>query len=305
LSGLPRSERDADFRPDEVDLVGLDRAFLEALRSGRPDHLPVVGHGEISVAFSWPPAHPTVVAKSLPPFADVERFAAYADLLDEYLATLSKRGVEPLPTAVRAIADGPRRRAYVLQPSIPSDAVVSAVLARSGPAEGESLLARIVDAVLLAADATVGIDAQVSNWVVPDGHLRFLDVSTPMLRDAAGRDRLDTALFVEEVPWLLRGPVNRFVAPELLSPYHDPRRVVLDAAGNLVREGLSGWVPTLLRIANPHLDRALTMDEVHRFYRANVRLWSTLQRLRRLGRWWQQRIRRRPYPFLLPDSHYR
>jgi hypothetical protein len=298
-------EVDPPFRPDEVDVDELDRAFVATLRSGHPDGLSVVGFGEISLAFSWPPQHPTVVAKSLPPFPDARRLERYVGVLDEYLETLGQRGVETLPTAVRAVADGRRRRAYVLQPWVPPHLVGPAVLARATPAAGLALLERIVAAVLRASDPAVGIDGQVSNWVVDDRGLRYLDVSTPMLRDERGRDRLDTALFVDALPWCLRRPVDRFVAPELLSPYHDPRRVVLDTAGNLVRERLAGWIPTLLRLANPYLTPALTVDEVRRFYRGNARLWSTLQLLRRADRAWQRRVRRRQYPFLLPDAYRR
>ena len=331
------------FAPDEVDLVRLDRAFRDALRQQqrriplhgqqrqtalseqqrqtalseqRRDELPVVGYGEISVAFAWPPEYPSVVAKSLPPFPDARRYEAYVGVLDDYLDVLAERGVDTVPTAVRAVSEGDRRRAYVLQPRVPTDAIGSAVLARAGAAEGEALLEGIVARVLRASDENVGIDGQVSNWTTDgtrmtegagasEGALRYLDVSTPMLRCADGSDRLDTELFVDAVPWVLRRPVNRFVAPELLSPYHDPRRVVLDSAGNLLRERLTRWIPSLLRIANPYLDPPLTMDEVRRFYRGNARTWSTLQFLRRVDRRWQTRVRRREYPFLLPASYRR
>jgi hypothetical protein len=292
------------FAPDEVDLVGLDRAVHDAIRSGDVGSLPVVGYGEISLAVAWPPTQPTVVAKSLPPFDDPARYGAYVDLLDEYLATLETREVLPLPTAVRAVPEGRRRRAYVLQPCVPADAVGSALLAAADREAGTDLLRGIVAAVLRASDDVVGIDGQVSNWAVVDGELRFLDVSTPMLRDG-GHDRLDTALFAEMVPWVTRWVVRRFVAPELLSPYHDPRRVVLDTAGNLVRERLTGWIPVLLEVANPHLDPPLTVGEVRRFYRGNARTWSAIQTLRRVDRGWQRHVRGREYPFLLPASYRR
>jgi hypothetical protein len=305
--GHPEGRRvtDDDFRPEDLDIEELDQAFLAALRSGRPADLPVVGYGEISVAFGWPRDRPTVVAKSLPPFPDVRRYEAYVDLLAEYLDVLRSRDVEPLPTTVRAVIEGPDRRAYVLQPWVPWEEVGPVVLERSDPDDGEALLGGIVAAVLRASDAMVGLDAQVSNWVLTEGRLRYLDVSTPMLRDPDGHDRLDSGLFCEAMPWLLRRPTNRFLAPELLSPYHDPRRVVLDAAGNLVRERLARWIPVLLRVANPHLERPLTIDEVRRFYRTNARLWGSLQLLRRMDRGWQQHVRRRQYPFLLPESYQR
>jgi hypothetical protein len=292
------------FAPDEVDLIGLDRAVRDAIRTGDTRSLRVVGYGEVSLAVAWPPAQPRVVAKSLPPFDDPARYRAYVELLDEYLAALEGRGVLPLPTVVRAVVDGRRRRAYVLQPCVPAADLGPERLATADREAGTDLLRGVVAAVLRASDEQVGIDGQLSNWAVVDGELCFLDVSTPMLRDA-GRDRLDTALFAEMLPWITRGAVRRFVAPELLSPYHDPRRVVLDTAGNLVRERLTGWIPVLLEVANPHLDPPLTVEEVRRFYDGNARTWSAIQSLRRVDRAWQRHVRRREYPFLLPDAYRR
>jgi hypothetical protein len=301
----PASATLLPFAPDEVDLAALDRAYRRAVELGHPDGLPVVGYGEISLAFGWPPDRPRVVAKSLPPFADAARYHAYAAVLEEYLGVLRSRDVMPLPTAVRAVVDGRDHRAYVLQPWLPPETIGPAVLAAATRTQGRALLEAIVAAVLRVSDEHVGVDGQVSNWAWRDGRLHYLDVSTPMLRTPDGRDRLDTALYVAAVPWALRRPVDRFVAPRLLAAYHEPRHVVLDAAGNLLRERLPGWIPELLRVANPHLDVPLTVGEVRRFYRGNARTWSTLQALRRADRAWQRRVRRRTYPFLLPERYQR
>jgi hypothetical protein len=246
-----------------------------------------------------------VVAKSLPPFEDARRLAAYVGVLDEYLDALTARGVEPVPTAVRAVADGRRRRAYVLQPSLPADTIGPAVLSRADAEEGEALLTSIVDTVLHATDEKVGIDGQVSNWAVSEGRLRFLDVSTPMLRGEDGRDRLDAAVVLGAYPWITRWSLGPVVVPRVLADYHDPWRVVRDLAGNLIRERLTAWIPVLLRVANPHFDRPLTVEEVRGFYRWNARFYSALQTLRRTDRAWQRHVRRREYPLILPRTYQR
>ena len=43
-------------------------------------------------------------------------------------------------------------------------------------------------------------------------------------------------------------------------------------------------------------------NEVLLGLRADARMWALLQRLRRADRWWQRRVRRRQYPFLLPGE---
>ncbi|MDX1621542.1 MAG: DUF6206 family protein [Nitriliruptorales bacterium] len=163
------------------------------------------------------------------------------------------------------------------------------------------MLDEIVEVSLHAIGPHVGLDCQVSNWALVDGQVCYLDVGTPMLRDASGRDRLDIAILATSVPWVLRPLTVRVVGPQLLAPYHDPRRALLDAAGNLIRERLDRWIGPFLERANHRLDRELTAPEVHRFYRWNARTYAALQAVRKLDRAWQSRVRHRPYGFLLPE----
>lgn len=293
------------FDPDGVDVEAVDRAFLAATRPDRGGDLDVVGYGEISVVFGWDgPAGPVVV-KSLPSFDDPGRLEAYEALLAEYTETLADRGVHPVPTAVRSVRAEGAVRGYVLQPRLPARDLGPEVLGDGGADRGRRLLAEVVDAVARVVDDRVGLDAQISNWALTDERLWYLDVTTPMLRDAAGHDRLDTRAFATSLPWLLRAPVRRFVVPGILSPYHDRREVVLDMAGNLHKERLADWIEPLLAQANPIVDPPLTPAEVARFYRRNAWMWESLQRARQLDRWWQRQVRRRPYPFLIPPRIHR
>jgi hypothetical protein len=67
-----------------------------------------------------------------------------------------------------------------------------------------------------------------------------------------------------------------------------------------VKERLERWLPAFLEESNARVRPALSQEEVRRYYAADARTWALLQRLRRLDRAWQRRVRRRPYPFLLP-----
>ena len=74
---------------------------------------------------------------------------------------------------------------------------------------------------------------------------------------------------------------------------------------NIAGKPLNSWpqfVPVIFELANERFqpERALTVDEAKRYYRRDMRVWGMLQTTRRLDRAWQQRVRRRPYRFLLP-----
>jgi hypothetical protein len=86
----------------------------------------------------------------------------------------------------------------------------------------------------------------------------------------------------------------------ILAPYYSPQGVTLDLLGNLIKEGLGNLLPTLVPIAAKHLGDTLSMEDVQRHYAADARMWHLLQRLRRLDRAWQWRVRRRPYSILIP-----
>jgi hypothetical protein len=107
-------------------------------------------------------------------------------------------------------------------------------------------------------------------------------------------------IFLASLPWALRGLVKRFMLRSILDPYYSPRGVTLDLLGNLVKEGLDDLLPDLLPLAARRLGESLTIDQVRRHYAADARMWHLLQRLRRLDRAWQWRVRRRPYSILIP-----
>ncbi|MEZ5192381.1 MAG: DUF6206 family protein [Nocardioides sp.] len=158
----------------------------------------------------------------------------------------------------------------------------------------------VLDLTARVVGPELGLDAQLSNWAWAGGELGYFDVTTPMLNDAAGRTRLDLRLLSAPLPAPARPAVARFVAPGIVAAYHRPREVALDLVGNLVKERLEPVIDTALAAANARVAPAITRAEIDRWYRANARMWELLLRLRRADRWWQRRVRRRTYPFLLP-----
>lgn len=294
MSGEPVALSDAA-------LGRLEELVTASFASGRTDELPALGYGEISLVLGWPPERPAFACKRLPPFPSAERFAAYRATLEDYLAALAAAGVRVVETSLRGVegADG-GVAGYVVQPVLPQEDLVPAVLRRSDPGEGHPLVEAVVATTAGAVGPRLGLDAQLSNWAWSGDGLTYIDVSTPLIWSAEGRSRLDLDLLAQAYPAALRPPLRRFVAPGILDTYRDLRRVLLDLAGNMLKERLDAWLGAFLAEMNGRIEAPIESEEVRRHYRSDARLWAALLAIRRLDRLWRQRVRHRPYPFLLP-----
>jgi hypothetical protein len=295
---------------DPTSLEQVETAVRTALESGSEEHLRVLGYGEITLVLGWPVEEPVWACKRLPVFADHRSVDRYRDLFERYLDVLRSRGIEPVPSELHPLTDGHPRAgptgggqvAYVVQPVLPKASLGPEVLRRGSGEEGERLLRTVLDQIVGSVDPGTGVDGQISNWAVVDGAVRYLDVTTPMLFRPDGRLELDVDLFLAAYPWLLRPPLRRFVVPGVVGAYRDPRHVLVDLAANLFKEGLAKWVPFAVASANERVTPPVSEDEVRRYYRSDARLWRAMLGLRRADRWWQHRVRRRAYPFLLPGA---
>jgi len=288
-----------------VDLLAVEAAVREALDDGDESSLRLLGHGEISLVVGWPTDRPVVACKRLPTFRSRSAVNLYETAFLKYLDILADRGVVVVPSRFDVVEPTSGTAvAYVVQPVLDPDHVATAVLRSAEPDRDHPLIVCVLDAIRGVCDEHTGLDAQLSNWVWADGELRYLDVTTPMLFDVAGRLTLDLDLFLAAYPWVLRGVIGRFVAPGVVGAYRDPRHVAVDLTANLLKERLDGWIPAVLDAVNavvvPAGSPVVTEDEVRRYYRSDARLWEVMLRLRRADRWWQRHVRRRTYPFLLP-----
>ena len=301
-AGIPlRSRRLSDHELNE-----LDRQVEEALVRGDEGALPVLGFGEISLVLAWPPEQPAFACKRLPVFSTRERFDGYRATLGDYIAALEQKGVRVVPTELRGVeSEGGKVAGYVVQPILPAEGLAPAVLARAEQAQDHPLVEAVVETAATVVGPRLGLDAQLSNWIWDEGRLTYIDVSTPMIWSADGRCRLDLELISHPFPPPLRRPLRRFLAPGILDAYRDLRGVYFDLCGNLIKQRLQRWLPAFLEHANRHLAEPLSVADIERYYRSDRRLWSMLLRIRRLDRAWQLRVRRRPYPFLLPGRTQR
>ncbi|WP_372343555.1 DUF6206 family protein [Streptomyces sp. KL116D] len=253
---------------------------------------------------AWPPTDPRIVVKRLPPFRVRAELTSFQSVLDEWTATMEERGVHVVDTSLHVV-DHPRwgTLGYLVQPYLRPEEMATGRCKNGTRAEAEEILAAVVEAAGRGVDQHAFMEPQLPNWQVrEDGSLALLDVSTPFIRDASGKDRLSTALFVRGCPAVLRPALARLVLPGVIDAYHSPRTAVRDLAGNLIRVGLEQHLEFVLDRARAVLGIDLTAREVREFFDKDARMWGVLQSLRHADRRWQQRVRRRPYPALLPPQ---
>jgi len=284
----------------DEELERLDRAVARAL--GSPDSPPpkILGFGEISCTLALDADAGAVACKRLPPFPSERALEAYRECFEDQLERLRAGGISVLPTRLQRLPGGPHPIAYCVQPRVDSATLLPSALRRADERQGRQLLDDVLELALSYVSPTRGLDAQLSNWTLLDERLVYLDVTTPLLRDEHGRERLDVGIFLASLPWALRAIVRRLLLRDVLDAYYEPRTVVLDVLGNLIKEGLDDRLPCLVPVASERLGQPLGLPEVRRHYARDAKLWELLQKLRRLDRAWQLRVRRRPYPFLLP-----
>lgn len=285
------------------DLEVLESRFKRAFATGRAEGLEVVGYGEITSVVAWQGSGGPVATKRLPTFPRGEGVDAYLALLNDYLNGLQTVGVDVVPTSIRRIElDGGDVAVYLLQPLLPSVQVGHAYLREATAEQAAEFLDRVYEGTKAAIGAGIGIDAQVSNWGIVGEDLVYFDVTTPLLKDDHGADRIDVDIFLASLPWFLRGAVKRFLIRGIINEYFDVRTTFLNLIAQFYKERLVSLIPLALDRANRRLSNPITTKEVERYYAKDARVWEFLQRLRRIDRWWHLKLLHVPYPLLIPKK---
>jgi hypothetical protein len=289
--------------PDPHGLAELERRVDRALTTGNESGIEVLGYGEISCVLAWHDGSEPVAAKRLPLFDSSALFEAYRGAFETYLHTLGSVGVHVVPSRLETTpaADG-RIAAWCLQPLLDPSSLAPIWLKTADEDTSRWLLGRIADHVISAVGPGLGLDGQLSNWAVAGDDVLYFDVTTPMVRDQTGHDLLDFDLFIASLPWALHGLVRRYVLGMILDTYYRPREVLRDLIANLIKEAVADRIPLGLEVVNERVKPAIDEAEVRRYYRQDAGMYAILQRLRRIDRTWQRRVRRRQYAFLLPGK---
>lgn len=285
------------------DLEVLEERFQKAFATGHAEGLDVIGYGEITSVVAWAGSDGMVAAKRLPTFRAGEGVEAYLALLEDYLTGLRAADVSVVPTSFQTLRlDGRDVAVYLVQPLLSPENVGHAYLRGATEQQAVRLFDRVFERTEAAIGARIGIDAQISNWAVDGDDLVYFDVTTPLLKDDHGVDRIDVDIFLASLPWALRGIVKRFLVVGIIEDYFDVRTTILNLVAQFHKERLISLIPLALERANRRLSDPIGADEVKRYYGSDARMWELLQRLRRIDRWWHHKVRRRPYPFLLPGK---
>ncbi|MEW2566202.1 DUF6206 family protein [Streptomyces sp. NPDC047070] len=289
------------FTVPHDELAQLEDRVRAALRTMDDSALDVLGYGEVSLVLRLQSGDDVFACKRLPVFPDRTRLERYEEGLREYLRRLGDNGLTVADTELwhTRLPSG-RITAYCVQRELPSHRLCSRLLHTEDDIWIKDFFSRFLDRVEHAVEPTLGLDAQANNWMDVGGELVYLDVTTPLMRDARNRERLDVRLFFSSLPWVLRDAVRISMTRSIFDKFYETRGVLLDFLGNLYKERLHELVPAFLEQANARLSEPITVEEVAAYYRDDARMWELIQRLRQADRFWHHRIRRRTYPFLLP-----
>ncbi|MFE7029809.1 DUF6206 family protein [Streptomyces sp. NPDC057621] len=289
------------FTVPHDELAQLEDRVRAALRTMDDSALDVLGYGEVSLVLRLQSGDDVFACKRLPVFPDRARLERYEEGLREYLRRLGDNGLTVADTELwhTRLPSG-RITAYCVQRELPSHRLCSRLLHTEDDIWIKDFFSRFLDRVENAVEPTLGLDAQANNWMDVGGELVYLDVTTPLMRDARNRERLDVRLFFSSLPWVLRDAVRISMTRSIFDKFYETRGVLLDFLGNLYKERLHELVPAFLEQANARLSEPITVEEVAAYYRDDARMWELIQRLRQADRFWHHRIRRRTYPFLLP-----
>ena len=286
---------------EHSELASLDQAFEQALNTCDDSDLNILGYGELSVVVGWPTDRPEYACKRLPVFESQESFDRYRAAFDRYLAVLCERGIRPVDSELRTVeGDGESVVGYCVQPILAARTLGPEVLRRESPDADHPVLGGITEAIVKTVDEHIGLDAQLSNWAWADGELSYLDLTTPMVRSHGETWDFDVDIYLTASPWLLRGAIRRWVLPSTFRRYHNPRPILRDLCGNLIKEKLEPWVPAAIEACNRHLDGPITPEEGRKGYASAARLGGVMLRVPRAARHTRIAGPAGPSPLLIP-----
>ncbi|MGD9093138.1 MAG: DUF6206 family protein [Anaerolineales bacterium] len=290
----------------------------------------VLGYGEISTVFEIQAEGMTGLAfKRMSIFEAPEELSDYLDTYQEYNRLLDKEIGIHLPPHGHAtfINEAGSPIFYIIQQKVNPSSIGNQLI-HTLPREETLILLKCLLLQLLKlwryniqqADRELGIDGQISNWVVDNYNsdttslgssisFLYIDTSTPLLR-IQGIEQMDPELFLRSAPRFLAWVLRLFFVDEVVARYYDFRKVIIDLLANFYKEGKAELIPDLIVTANDFLAgeavdlgiQLIDEKEVHDYYRQDALIWRLYLNMRRLDRLIYTKILRREYPYILPGK---
>jgi hypothetical protein len=288
----------------------------------------IIGYGEMSTIFVIDtPGQEGLAYKRMPIFINSEEMKSYESLFNEYNTLLSTIGLDiPAFASVMVIPEKGNLVIYNAQKRLPSKSVCNALIHDIDDTSVRTLVLLVLREMKKVFDYNaanpgreVGIDSQISNWAVSGWEegikitektgLFYLDTSTPLMRKA-GREQLNSELFLRSTPSFLRWVIRLFFLDEVMNRYYDFRKVVIDLIANFHKEQRSEIIPGLVETANRFFAEEcsglaispLTKDEIDDYYKEDALIWRIYLAFRKFDRFLHLKILNKPYPYILPGN---
>ena len=285
--------------PTADDVAEIEVEVQRQLARPQEPLLKLLGYGGFSIAVAHPGAAPRWAFKRLPP-GRAEPVQRYRALIDAYVTALEGRGLNILRSTTHLADAGKGRTAlYIAQPILPPETLAPNALSAREPSDTDEILVAVLEAIGAGISPTVGVDGNFANWGWVDGKVWHFDISTPFLRDAAGKPQLDVTMMLQPYLVFARPYLSWSVAPQILAQYHDLPFALGEATGLLRKENLRAWIPAACAAANRLFGLSIRPEESEAAYDADRGLEQLAYRMRLAQRSLVQ-MTGGTYQFLMP-----
>ncbi len=329
------------IRDNLIQDVTLYRLFTKDFtRLYREDlKLKILGYGEISTVMQT--MHGSTLSQSfiktkiaesdwvwkrMPPIDTLNDVEALKKVYHEYREILTKKiGIQVPEQQFRYFKTNGWYTVYAGQKKVNPQMVGNFLVKRLDERNAVTLFNKILAELkkwysfnMSDSSLKVGIDGQISNWVLlsADGALNYvgendtllyIDTSTPLYR-IDGIEQLNAELFLKNTPWFLRAIIRALFLQEVLDRYYDLRSIVIDCIANLYKEKRNDLIPAFIKAANyffASIDESilpLTPDEIAKYYKSDAFIWRLFQFARRIDKFVTEVIFRKKYIYRLPEK---
>jgi hypothetical protein len=319
-----------DIRLFGVFMRDFKRLFRESAE------VDIVGYGEISTVMrlrkkGWISEDIDIINddsrwiwKKMPPFPGKEDVDTYEKLYGEYWNILTERiGIHVPRQMARHFRHDDYYIVYAGQEKLDERHVCN-VLIKKWDARNAGMLLRMILQLLYKVHTfnqsdphiAIGIDAQLSNWVLAAHHeaemtvheddtLLYIDTSLPLIR-IDGEEQTNTELFIKSAASFLRPIIRAFFLQEVVDRYYNIRSVIIDLIANLYKEKRTDLIDDFLNITNEYCDSSgfgfepLCRKEIDAYYSNDAFIWKFYQASRKIDRFITEHIFRKKYLFHIP-----